>query len=313
MQSDVSDKPHSLTVARRRAAEWVTYRERGSKTLLRIMTFLSLRCGRRISRMLLYLIAAYFFVFAPTVRTHARAYLRCVLGREPTAADRFRHLLCFATTIHDRLYLLKGRFDLFDICIAGADCVSEALQSGQGAFLMGSHLGSFEVIHSVGRTQPGLKVAMAMYEDNARKVNHLLAALNPAALPEVIPLGHMDAMLRIHEDLDRGMFVGMLADRTLGSEAARQVMFLGAPARFPSGPMRAAALMRRPVIFMAGLYCGGNQYRVIFEQLADFSQLAPAQREAAIDAAIDRYAARLEHYCRAAPFNWFNFFDFWRN
>ena len=64
---------------------------------------------------------------------------------------------------------------------------------------------------------------------------------------------------------------------------------------------------------MAGLYCGGNQYRIVFEQLADFSQVAPAEREAAIDAAIDRYAARLEHYCRAAAFNWFNFFDFWRN
>jgi Predicted acyltransferase len=24
-----------------------------------------------------------------------------------------------------------------------------------------------------------------------------------------------------------------------------------------------------------------------------------------------RYAARLEHYCREAPFNWFNFYDFW--
>ena len=282
-------------------------------TLLRIMTFLSLRCGRRISRGFLYLIAAYFFVFAPTVRTHARAYLRRVLGRDPGAAERFRHLLCFATTIHDRVYLVRGRFTVFDICVAGVECVTEALQRGQGAFLMGSHLGSFEVIHSVGRTQPGLRVAMAMYEDNARKVNNLLAALNPAALPEVIPLGRMDAMLRIREDLDRGMFVGMLADRTLGSEDARQVMFLGAPARFPSGPMRAAALMRRPVIFMAGLYCGGNRYRIVFEQLADFSAIAPAAREAAIDAAIDRYAARLEHYCRTAPFNWFNFFDFWRN
>ena len=24
-----------------------------------------------------------------------------------------------------------------------------------------------------------------------------------------------------------------------------------------------------------------------------------------------RYAARLEQHCRAAPFNWFNFYDFW--
>jgi predicted LPLAT superfamily acyltransferase len=25
-----------------------------------------------------------------------------------------------------------------------------------------------------------------------------------------------------------------------------------------------------------------------------------------------RYVERLEHYCRLAPYNWFNFYDFWR-
>jgi predicted LPLAT superfamily acyltransferase len=27
---------------------------------------------------------------------------------------------------------------------------------------------------------------------------------------------------------------------------------------------------------------------------------------------LQRYAERLEHYCRIAPYNWFNFYDFWR-
>ena len=105
--------------APRRAAEWVTHRERGSMTMLRIMTFLSLRLGRAGGRIFLHWIAAYFFAFAPTARRHARAYLRKVLGREPTAADRYRHVLTFPTTIHDRVFLLKERFDLFDITLDG--------------------------------------------------------------------------------------------------------------------------------------------------------------------------------------------------
>ena len=32
----------------------------------------------------------------------------------------------------------------------------------------------------------------------------------------------------------------------------------------------------------------------------------------AIAAAQRRYVARPEHFCRSAPYNWFNFFDFWR-
>jgi predicted LPLAT superfamily acyltransferase len=282
-------------------------------TLLRIMTFLSLRLGRSGGRVFLYLIAAYFFTFAPTARRHARAYLRRALGREPTAADRFKHVLTFATTIHDRVYLMKEQLDLFDITVEGENLVWTALNAGSGAFLMGAHVGSFDIIRAVGQRQPGLRVAMAMYEDNARRVNAMLTAINPAAKPDVIALGHMDAMLKIQEYLGRGIFVGVLGDRTLGNEATRKVVFLGQPARFPVGAMRAAAIMRRPVIFMIGLYRGGNRYHVEFETLADFSRVEPRQRDAAVGAAIERYALLLEKYVRSDPYNWFNFFDFWRD
>jgi predicted LPLAT superfamily acyltransferase len=282
-------------------------------TTLRIMTFLSLRLGRSGGRVFLYLIAAYFFTFAPTARRHARAYLRKALGREPSAADRFRHVLTFATTIHDRVYLMKDRSDLFDISVGGEELVWNALEAGSGAFLMGAHVGSFDIIRAVGQRQPGLRVAMAMYEDNARRVNAMLTAINPAAKPDVIALGHMDAMLKIQEYLGRGIFVGVLGDRTLGNEATRKVVFLGQPARFPVGAMRAAAIMRRPVFFMIGLYRGGNRYHVEFETLADFSRVEPRQRDAAVGAAIERYALLLEKYVRSDPYNWFNFFDFWRD
>jgi predicted LPLAT superfamily acyltransferase len=221
-------------------------------------------------------------------------------------------VLTFATTIHDRVDLMKGRFDLFDISIEGEDLVRGALGSGNGAFLMGAHVGSFDIIRTVGQRQPGLQVAMAMYEDNARRVNAMLAAINPAAKPDVIALGRMDAMLKIQEYLGRGIFVGVLGDRTLGNEATQEVRFLGRPARFPNGAMRAAAIMRRPVIFMIGLYRGGNRYHVAFETLADFSSVEPRQRNAAVRAAIERYAQVLEKYVRSDPYNWFNFFDFWR-
>jgi predicted LPLAT superfamily acyltransferase len=308
----VASKADDVVRSRTAAAEWTTHRERGSLATLRIMTFLSLRLGRRAGRCLLYGITAYFFAFAPLARRHSRAYLRRALGREPTAIDRFRHVLSFASTILDRVYLVNERFDLFDITVDREELVRDALTAGSGAFLMGSHVGSFEIIRSVGRRRPGLRVAMAMYEDNARMVNSMLAAINPEAKPEVIALGRMDAMLKIQEYLERGCFVGVLGDRTLGDEPALEVDFLGAPARFPVGAMRAAAIMRRPVIFMIGLYRGGNRYHVEFDMLADFSNVEPRQREAQVQRAIQRYAALLESHCRRDPYNWFNFFDFWR-
>lgn len=295
-----------------KAAEWVTHRERGSLWLLRIMAFLSLRCGRAASRIILYGIALYFFLFGPSARRHSRRYLRLALGRTPTARDRFLQILTFATTIHDRVYLINAQFGQFEISVEGEDAVLAHESKGRGALLLGAHMGSFEVMHSLSRRQRGLRVAMAMYEENARKIGGILAAINPEWVPDIVPLGRIDAMLNIAERLDHGAYVGVLADRTLGEEPAQAVQFLGQQAFVPTGPMRAAAILRCPVFFMAGLYRGGNRYHVVFERIADFSTAAAGGREVAVRAAVQRYAGVLEKYCRSDPYNWFNFFDFWR-
>lgn len=279
--------------------------------LLRLMAVLSLSLGRRAGRAVLYIIAAYFFLFAPRARRTSIAYLQRVLGRRPTARDRFRQVMAFATTIHDRVYLLNDRFDLFDITVEGEEIMQKRADAGGGAFLVGSHLGSFEVTRAAGRRQPDLKVAMVAYEANARKINAMMAAINPALAGGTVALGTAEAMLRVRALLDEGAFVGMLGDRTPGGEPTQVVEFLGAPARFPLGPMRLAALLQRQVIFMAGVYCGGNRYRVVFEEIASFAGVARKDREDAIRAAVVRYAGRLESYCRRYPYNWFNFFDFW--
>jgi predicted LPLAT superfamily acyltransferase len=40
-------------------------------------------------------------------------------------------------------------------------------------------------------------------------------------------------------------------------------------------------------------------------------QAGRAERGALVEDAMRRYVERLEHYCRLAPFNWFNFYDYW--
>jgi predicted LPLAT superfamily acyltransferase/3-hydroxymyristoyl/3-hydroxydecanoyl-(acyl carrier protein) dehydratase len=293
-------------------AHWAGARERGSVTLTRVMIFLSLTLGRSVARVLLYGIAGYFFLSGPRARRAARNYLRRALPREPTAIDAFRQVFTFASTILDRLYLANERYELFDITVEDESLVRSIVQRGTGAFLLGAHLGSFEIVSAIGRRQPGLRVAMAMYEDAASKLN-ALAMSKPASAPEIIPLGHLDAMLRIRDCLESGSFVGMLADRTIGEAPAQRVEFLGSPALFPSGPMRAAAALRRPVFFMAGLYRGGNRYHVVLREVADFSSLPRDRRDAEVSQAIRRYAAMLEECCRSDPYNWFNFYDFWHD
>jgi predicted LPLAT superfamily acyltransferase len=293
-------------------ADWLRQQEKSNLAILRLMVWISLTFGRRIGRVVLYGIAAYYVLFAAHARRASRDYLHRALGRWAEWGDGFRHVLAFASTIHDRIYLLNDRFDLFDIDVVGAEELHAALERQPGVLLVGAHLGSFEVLRALGRHRAGLKVAMLMYEENARKINATLEAINPAATEDIIALGRMDSMLQARDRLDQGYLVGLLADRRLGDDATVDCDFLGQPAPFPSGPFRMAAMLQRPVFFMTGLYLGGNRYRIHFEPLADFSQTPRSERATAMLAAQQRYADRLSHYCRLAPYNWFNFFDFWQ-
>jgi predicted LPLAT superfamily acyltransferase len=297
----------------RRTAVWLQTRERSNMPMLRLMSWISLRLGRRFARILLAPTALYFVLFSPASRRASRAYLKRALGRKPSLIDLYRHFFTFAATVHDRIYLVARRYGMFDIELQGVEHIQPLIVAGEGVFLMGAHLGSFEVIRAIGRQVPGLHVAMVMHEDNAQKINGMLAAINPEASLDVIPLGRIDSMLQVQDKLEAGMLVGMLGDRTLGDEPMTTVELLGDPAAIPIGPFRMAALLRRKVVFMAGLYLGGNRYRVHFDTLADFSDVPRGEREEAVHAAIARYASLLDRLCREAPYNWFNFFDYWQS
>jgi predicted LPLAT superfamily acyltransferase len=299
--------------------EWARQRERSSPRLLRLMRALALALGRRTARLLLHPIACWFVLDAGT-RRHSARYLSRALGRPATWGDVYRHVLTFGATVLDRVYLLQERFDEFRFEASGAEAIVAPFARGEGVLAFGAHLGSFEALRMIGH-EKGLRVAMIMYEDNARAINETLAAIAPKAELRTIALGRVDAMLAIRQWLDEGGLAGLLADRTLAVHSQRSkaiaVPFLGAPALFPDGPFRLAAMLRRRVVFMAGLYRGGRDYDLRFVEIADFGQLGTSgpidagARDAAIRTALERYVATLESLCREAPYNWFNFYDFW--
>jgi predicted LPLAT superfamily acyltransferase len=291
--------------------EWIARPERSNTLAMRFMAWVARTLGRSAARLLLYPICLYFLAFSGEARSASRKYLGKALGRDPTFADSFRHYLTFSATILDRVFLLDNQAWRFDVQVHGADIIDETLADGKGCFLIGAHLGSFEIIRAVGRTR-GVSVTMVMYEENARKLGSVLAAVNPRLQMEIIPLGRVDSILNVEAALGRGEVVGMLGDRAIGGDGALSCAFLGEPAAFPTGPLRIAAMLRRPVALMVGLYRGGNRYEVHFERLADMSLADRGERDRAVEAVLRHYVGRLEHYCRIEPYNWFNFYDYWK-
>jgi predicted LPLAT superfamily acyltransferase len=289
------DRPRPAT------SPWLEQSERSNALALATIVWIARRLGRPAGRAMLYPICAYFVAFSVKARRASRAYLARVLDREPGWSDVFRHYHVFACVLLDRVFLMTGEGSRFDVRVHGEDVVRELSRSGRGALLAGAHYGSFEVLRAIG-IEHKVRVRLTMYEENARKLRALFSTLDSRLAADIIALGGPASMLEVKDAIDRGHFVGVLADRGLPGSKTERCRFLDEEAPFALGPWQLARALNMPVVLMFGVYRGGSRYDIYFERMGEVTDPA---------ATANAFAQRLEHYCRDAPYNWFNFYDFW--
>lgn len=293
---------------------WKQRPEGGGRFALWLIRSIALSCGRPVGRVLLYPITLYFLLVRGPERRASRAYLARVLGRPATLMEVARHMHAFASTILDRVFLLSGRFKGFDLQVEGLDMLHEHMEQGRGVLLVGSHHGSFESLRVLSLERPDAVVRVVLDKGQNPAITQLLEALNPEIARTVIDAGQDGTaiVLAIREATEQGALVGMLADRARPGEPSRPCRFLGATAPFPTAPWLIASVLDVPAILCFGLYRGGNRYSLHFELFSERVSIPRKNRAQALEEIQQAYADRLEHYVRLAPYNWFNFYDFWQ-
>ncbi|MBR0672096.1 LpxL/LpxP family acyltransferase [Neoroseomonas soli] len=293
-------------------AAWAATPERGNAAVLRLMTRIALGLGWPVAHALLHPITLFFLATSPAAQKRtARRYLGRALGRPAGWRDLWRLYFCFASTMLDRVFLLTGRTRGYHVQVEGLEILRDAAARGQGMVVLGAHMGSFEALRAVGGAGAPVEVRMMMHTANAGAADALFDSLDPTRAAAVIPLGRPSAMLAAREALERGGVVGILADRAVSGDRMLPAEFLGAPATLPGGPMTLAAILRAPVVLGFGLWLGPRRYLLRFEPFAEAIDLPRDRREAALREWLGRYAERVGEMCRAHPYNWFNFYDFW--
>jgi len=294
---------------------WTDRPEGGGWFAIWLIRTIARRLGRRVARLHLLPITAYFLVKRGPERRASMAYLQRALGRPAGWGDGARHIHTFASTILDRVFLLGGPIDRFDVNVEGLDDLHAALDAGRGVLLFGSHHGSFEVLRVLAQKRPDYTIKVVLDKGQSPALTQLLDALNPALAANIIDASQdgPSIVMAIQQATSEGALVALLVDRTRVGEPALPAPFMGGIARFPTSPWLIASALKVPVVLGFGLYLGGNRYDLVFERFSDRVDIPRQDRAAALAALIQRYASRLEHYVRRAPYNWFNFYDFWES
>ena len=290
---------------------WLAQHKHGTFLIVRTCAWLGARIGWHLGRAAVFLICVYYFLRLRAQHAASRKYLTAALGRRAGLLDVFRRYHTFACTIHDRIFFLLGQYRNYSVTVHGEETFSDLRARGQGCILLGAHLGSFDVVRALGITEKSLPIRVLMYPDNSPRFSTVQNALNPALAKSIIPIGSPTAMLEVKEWIESGGMVGILGDRIVHGEKLLRIPFFGAEAAFPAGPFIIASILKVPIVLFFGLNRGRRRYDIHFEVLTHRIEAARADRDAAIEEHVRKFAGRLEHYCRQAPDNWFNFYDFW--
>ncbi len=134
--------PQVLGTKASEADRWTTLPERGTPASLRVIAWIAVHIGRAAARLLLYPVTLYFVITAHSARRISYQYLKRVRGGLAHCWHVFRHFHCFAATILDRVYLLRGEFERFRVTVHGKELLQRQIETGKGSILLGSHLGS---------------------------------------------------------------------------------------------------------------------------------------------------------------------------
>lgn len=295
------------------AEPWTARPERSYAWVLRLVIAIARLVGRSMMRILLHLIVFYYVLLAPGARAASRDYLTRVLGQPPGWRQIYRHFYSFSATILDRVYMFSGKAGQLDVRPHNREVLERQKAANTGAIIVVAHLGSYEVLRVLGAERGGLRLRVMMDAAAGAKTNAAIHAINPELADNIIDTSgsDVDRILKIKAALDAGEMLCLMADRHHPGERVADCRFLDGVAAFPLSPWLLASVLHVPVILAFGLYRGGNLYDLYFEDFARQVSVPRGHRQQVAAEYAQKYADRLAHHTRKAPYNWFNFYAFW--
>lgn len=302
------------------AAGWATTVERGAVLGVRMLAAVYKLLGRRICLTVMAPVVLYFYVTGAEQRRASLDFLRRAQARGARIKvnhwSGLRHQMSFAAGALDRLAAWVGDMSSNDVDGLNDPVFFTERTHPRGALVLSAHLGVPEVMRAIATLNGRRMINVVVHSANAAKFGQMMAEMAPDSMVRMVEVGEMGigAAIRLSSALDAGEWVVLLADRGPPSGDERRtisVPFMGQDAPFPQGPFLLAASLRCPVHL---LFCvrEGRRYRAHFQRFSERIDFPRKEREAALRDCVADFAKVLEARAIAAPFQWFNFYDFWR-
>ena len=304
---------------------WSSAKEAGTLFGLRFLWLIHKTLGRRVLSILLLPTVAYFVIFRSDSRKASQQFLNNhyqqypeAWKKAPTFSDTISHFRQFAETVVDKLSSWYVEIDSDDFNIHSPELVKELLEDSRGQLIIGSHMGNLEYCRGFMHRYKEKTINVLLHDKHSQNYTRIMAQLNPDSRLNVYQVDefNINTIMAFKEKIEVGEWLFIAGDRVplTGLERTVTVDFLGKKAALPIGPYLLAKALDCPVKLMFSYQNFKDKSEQIQFDVVDFADkitLSRKDRQNDIQQYAQRFATELEKQCAKAPFQWFNFYDFW--
>jgi lauroyl/myristoyl acyltransferase len=275
------------------------------------------RCARWVGLWIVtvfaWFIAAGYFLFLPRRLSHSvRAYRALFPGRGAwhAIACAWRQYQDFAHVYTERLALERGAPLTYES--DGEAHLLDAQAKGQGAILLMSHFGRWEIASRLwARERPAFTIHLGVRGTDEGEVAE---GLRKDGVNVVAVSGGPEQASQILDPfwaLRRGDVVSLAGDRAPDGARLITAPLLGGHAKVNAAPFMLALVTGAPLIAVFAYRIAGRRYRIVCKPPRYVKAAARADRDAALASEAAAYLEQLAEMMRAYPEQWHTFGPFY--
>ena len=222
----------------------------------------------------------------------------------------YRNYYMFGQILLDKVAMLAGFQQKFTFDFEGEEYLR---QMHDGGLLVSAHVGNWEIAGQLlNRLEKRINIILFDAEHKQIK-GYLSEVMRSRNVNFIVIRDDYSHLLEIKQALANKEIIAMHGDRFIEGNKTITLDFMGKPAAFPIGPVNMAAKFRVPVSFVFAVKETSSHYHFYATPLCRVAFTTNLkQRETNFRDALAIYTTKFEDILRKYPFQWFNYYDFWK-
>ncbi|MFA8451084.1 MAG: hypothetical protein ACEPOW_10355 [Bacteroidales bacterium] len=264
--------------------------------------------GPRLAYFLLYFVSFFFFLSLRSQRRHLYSfYSKLGFSKSKRVLSTYKNFIVLGKSMIDRIAVMSGNMKKVDYTFEGEDHLKEMIDRKQGGFLIGAHMGNWNLAgFLLKRVSENTKIYALIYDEEKEAIKKYLGKVCEKNSIEFIAIKNdMSHIFKIAEVLGNNHLICVLADRYMPGSQTISQDFFEEEAFFPEGVFRLVQRTKVPVTFTYTFREGFRKYHLFATPLKEYSS------DRNLKQIVADYSKSLEDMVRKYPLQWFNYYNFW--